>query len=61
MLHDVNLALRHADKVLLLKDGVQIAHGDTAQVMTQSRLEQVYDTRLAELSDRHGQRAFIAC
>lgn len=61
VLHDVNLALRHADKVLLLKDGVQIAHGDTAQVMTQARLEQVYDTRLAELSDHHGQRAFIAC
>lgn len=61
VLHDVNLALRHADKVLLLKEGVQIAHGDTAQVMTQARLEQVYDTRLAELSDHHGQRAFIAC
>lgn len=61
VLHDVNLALRHANKVLLLKEGVQIAHGDTAQVMTQARLEQVYDTRLAELSDHHGQRAFIAC
>lgn len=60
VLHDVNLALRHADKVLLLKDGRQVAYGDTAQVMTQHRLEQVYDTRLTELGDGHGQRAFIA-
>ncbi len=60
VVHDVNLALRHADKVLLLKDGRQIAYGDTVQVMTQSRLELVYDTRLTELDDGQGQRAFIA-
>jgi hypothetical protein len=29
--------------------------------MTQSLLEQAHDTRLTELSDRHGRAAFIAC
>ncbi|MDE1712362.1 ATP-binding cassette domain-containing protein (plasmid) [Chromobacterium amazonense] len=50
VVHDLNLALRHADQVLLLNDGRAAGHGDTAEMMQLDRLEQVYGVRLAELT-----------
>lgn len=41
-LHDLNLALRYTDKVLLLKDGEMYDHGAPADVLTPKSLRDVY-------------------
>ncbi|QEL54818.1 ATP-binding cassette domain-containing protein [Chromobacterium paludis] len=60
VVHDLNLALRHADKVLLLNDGQAAGYGDAEQIMQRERLERVYGVRLAELTHpEQPWRAFI--
>jgi len=61
VVHDLNLGLRHADRVALLDRGRLVACGPTAEVMQRSRLEAVYGVRLAELiHDEHEDlRAFV--
>lgn len=41
--HDINLALRLADKVLILKEGTIAAYGKTEEVLTSKLLNDVYD------------------
>jgi iron complex transport system ATP-binding protein len=41
-LHDLNLAARYADRLLLLRDGKLIADGDLRHVLTPDTLESVY-------------------
>ncbi|POZ60906.1 ATP-binding cassette domain-containing protein [Chromobacterium alticapitis] len=50
VVHDLNLALRHADQALLLNDGRVAGYGAAADMMQRERLEQVYGVRLAELT-----------
>ena len=58
VLHDVNLALRHADRALLLfGDGTQ-REGPVAEVMQADLLSQLYGHRLREILDG-GQRYFV--
>ncbi|NWK76612.1 ATP-binding cassette domain-containing protein [Aquitalea sp. LB_tupeE] len=60
VMHDLNLALRHADRVLLLRDGVAVASGKTAEVMDKQQLEAIYGVALAELTSPDAQvRAFV--
>ena len=40
--HDLDLALRHADRVLLISSGKTVAYGDAAEVMTPENLERAY-------------------
>lgn len=42
VLHDLNAALAHADRVTLLADGRVAASGTAAEVLTAERIEQVY-------------------
>ena len=46
--HDLDLALRHADRVLLISSGEAVAYGNVAEVMTPENLERAYGCR-AEL------------
>jgi iron complex transport system ATP-binding protein len=41
-LHDLNLALRYTDKVLLLKDGEMYAYGTPSDVLTTESVRDVY-------------------
>ncbi|OHX14578.1 hypothetical protein BI347_14480 [Chromobacterium sphagni] len=50
VVHDLNLALRHADKVLLLDNGRAAGYGGNQEMMQLERLEAVYGVRLAELT-----------
>lgn len=60
VLHDLNLALRHADRVVLMDGGRIAAAGPCAEVMQRPRLESLYGVRLAELSDEAtALRAFV--
>jgi iron complex transport system ATP-binding protein len=45
VVHDINIALRHAEHVLMLKQGKLIADGEPAQVITAQSLAQVYGVR----------------
>jgi iron complex transport system ATP-binding protein len=43
VLHDLNLAMQYAHKMLLLKKGRVIAGGTLTQVMTEKNLSEAYD------------------
>lgn len=53
VLHDLNLALNHFDRLWMVKDGQLIADCD-ALPSTLPLLEQLYSTRLRLLEDEHG-------
>ncbi len=60
VLHDLNLALRHADTVMLLKAGSSQAFGPATEVMRKDRLEAIYGVALAELISPDARvRAFV--
>ncbi|AXE36681.1 ATP-binding cassette domain-containing protein [Chromobacterium phragmitis] len=60
VVHDLNLALRHGDRVLLLNDGRSAGCGVVDDMMRLDRLETVYGIRLAELSHpEQSLRAFV--
>lgn len=46
ILHDLNLAARFADRVLLLDSGKTVAIGTAEEVMTSDRLSEVYRTQV---------------
>ncbi|MGS1011636.1 ABC transporter ATP-binding protein [Achromobacter anxifer] len=43
VLHDLNLALRYAERIVMMRDGRIAAHGDAASVVTEDMMRQVYD------------------
>ena len=45
VVHDINIALRHADHALMLKQGQLLADGVPSQVITPETLAQVYGVR----------------
>jgi ABC-type cobalamin/Fe3+-siderophores transport system ATPase subunit len=45
-MHDLNAAALYADRVLLLKDGITVAYGTPAEVLTQEHLRHVYETEV---------------
>lgn len=45
VVHDINIALRHSDHVLMLKDGKMIANGEPEEVITPESLATVYGVR----------------
>ena len=53
VLHDLNLAARYADHVVLFDKGQVIAQGDVAEVLTEALLSQVYgiDVRIMRPED----------
>ncbi|MFF7708465.1 ATP-binding cassette domain-containing protein [Pseudomonas sp. NPDC007930] len=45
VLHDINIALRHTDRALMLRGGALVAHGAPAEVITPATLAEVYGVR----------------
>ena len=52
--HDPNHALRAADRAYLLRGGERLAEGPVKQVLTQDRLEALYDARVQKIADASG-------
>jgi iron complex transport system ATP-binding protein len=57
--HDPNQALRYADEVLLLRDGMAQAHGPAATLLTPERLQALYATTVETVRDAAGRTAFL--
>jgi iron complex transport system ATP-binding protein len=56
VLHDLNVAVRYADVVWLLRGGEMAASGPWQQVMTPAMLEPIYNVELSALPDPRGDR-----
>jgi iron complex transport system ATP-binding protein len=54
VVHDLNLAARYADAVLLLKDGAVAAYGAPADVLTPERVEDVFEQAVHVLAHPDG-------
>ena len=54
MLHDVALAARHCTRIILLADGVPLADGPVAQVLTPAWLGRAYGVALRQVHDAEG-------
>ncbi|MEP3948198.1 ABC transporter ATP-binding protein [Ascidiaceihabitans sp.] len=51
VLHDINLAARFADHIVALKDGVIVAQGSAADVITPSGMRQIFDLECMVIDD----------
>lgn len=57
--HDPNQALRHADRVMMIRDGKAIASGAAADLLTPGRLQQLYGVPIETVRDGDGRIAFL--
>ncbi|MBK4137997.1 ATP-binding cassette domain-containing protein [Corynebacterium macginleyi] len=51
VLHDLNLAVRYSDYLVVMKEGQVIASGTPAEVITADRLQQAFDLRARVIED----------
>jgi iron complex transport system ATP-binding protein len=56
--HDLNHALRAADRAYLLRGGERIAEGPVRQILTRERLEALYRAPVLTITDATG-AAFV--
>ena len=54
VLHDLNLAAQYADRVLLLKEGREVAAGPPGQVLRAETIEAVYEVPVTVIPHPHG-------
>ncbi|HEX3045538.1 MAG TPA: ABC transporter ATP-binding protein [Bacillota bacterium] len=57
--HDLNLAAQYCDRIILLKQGRLFAIGETPAVLTESNLNQVYETKVRVETDPGSGKPFI--
>ena len=53
-LHDINLAMRYASSIVMLKDGKIFAHGGK-EIITEENLEKLYDIKVKVVRDNNFQ------
>ena len=56
--HDPNHALRHADRVMLIQDGKNLACGAASEVLTREALQELYQANVVAVEDAES-RAFL--
>lgn len=54
VVHDLNMALRYSDKILLLKDGKIVARGKPETVLCEKNVADVYDVRVKIIEEELG-------
>jgi iron complex transport system ATP-binding protein len=59
VLHDIQMALRFADQVLILKAGEQIAFGPVSQILDENLLASVYEMDVRIMPDQEGRFPII--
>lgn len=60
VMHDVNLAMRHADHMILMHRGEVVAAGRPAEVVTPARMRLAYDVEGHVVPDATGAPLFVA-
>lgn len=60
VLHDLNHALRIADRVVLMADGAVVAQGDADAVLTPDRIRATYGVRVERAVTASGQPVIVA-
>ncbi len=53
-MHDLNLAARYADRIVVLKEGEMYSAGDPVSVLTEEMLASVYGIKSKVIVDEHG-------
>jgi len=48
ILHDINLAARYCDEIILLDDGQLVAYGPTPEVLNSKSLSEVFDVKIEQ-------------
>jgi iron complex transport system ATP-binding protein len=56
VLHDLSLAARFADRIVMLDQGRVVVQGDSVTVLTAQRLADVFDIAVTLEQDKHGLR-----
>lgn len=59
VLHDLNLAIQYADKILLLKKGKVIALGSPDEVIKEEIISEAYDYPLSIFKSQHYQHPVV--
>jgi iron complex transport system ATP-binding protein len=60
VLHDINIASRYCNKIIMMKDGKIHSHGNTEEVLTEENLFEVYGIHFELLeASRTGKKYFI--
>lgn len=59
VLHDINLAVKLADDVLMLKSGSLLAAGNAVDVLTAKNLGELYDIAVSESSENNFQMSHL--
>jgi len=49
VIHDINLAVQYADKLIFLKDGAIAAQGNPAAILTEALVEKVFGVKASIL------------
>jgi iron complex transport system ATP-binding protein len=49
--HDLNIAAKYADSILMMKDGTVYATGSAEEVITKENIETVYEVRCSVIED----------
>lgn len=57
--HDVNLAARFSDELMLMRDGKVLAHGSSAEVLQPEILSKVYDVKISLVPTEHSEVPMI--
>tara|TARA_Y100001956_G_C4109414_1_gene181653 strand:+ start:388 stop:1206 length:819 start_codon:yes stop_codon:yes gene_type:complete len=60
VVHDLNIAARFADHLILMREGQILQRGTAAEVMTQAALQQVFDLRCHVFEDTETQSLLVA-
>ncbi len=59
IVHDFNLALQYADKILVLKAGKSLAQGTPNTVVTENLLEELFETKVKIIRDSETENVLV--
>jgi iron complex transport system ATP-binding protein len=59
VLHDLNLALQYADRIIFMKNGRIAAAGDAPAIVTPELVREIFDVRAHLLDNPHGRSPVI--
>ena len=58
-MHDPNMAMLYADRVIMIKNGRVVAAGKTEEIMTTTNINTLYETRTVEIGTLGNKNFFL--